>query len=74
MMIAGSRAFGVHRSDSGVDAKGVAVPPSRWLHGCMNTFEQANDPQDIASFAQDLREGERAVIQATELEGTGGRS
>ena len=70
LVIAGSRAFGVHRSDSDVDVKGVAVPPSRWLHGCMNTFEQANDPQDIASFAQDLREGERAVVQATKLEGT----
>jgi len=70
LVVAGSRAFGVHHAGSDVDVKGVAVPPAAWLHGCMRTFDQATDPADIATFTVDLRPDERTVAEQTKLEGT----
>lgn len=70
LVIAGSRAFGVHRADSDVDVKGVAIPPAAWLHGCMRQFEQATEADAIASFIGDLRDDERSVVARTKLEGT----
>jgi len=70
LVVAGSRAFGVHHADSDVDVKGVAVPPAAWMHGCMREFEQATDPEVIAGFVGDLRDDERAVVARTKLEGT----
>ena len=70
LVVAGSRAFGVHHADSDVDVKGVAVPPASWMHGCMREFEQATDPEVIAGFVGDLRDDERAAVARTKLEGT----
>lgn len=70
LVLAGSRAFGVHNAGSDVDLKGVAIPPAAWFHGCMNSFEQATEPDRIAAFFTDLRDEERAVVGRTKLEGT----
>lgn len=70
LVVAGSRAFGVHHPDSDVDVKGVAVPPAAWLHGCMRQFEQATAAEDIAAFGADLGADERDVVARTKLEGT----
>jgi len=70
LVVAGSRAFGVHRADSDVDVKGVAVPPAAWIHGCMRQFEQATETNDIAGFVEDLRDDERDSVTRTKLEGT----
>lgn len=67
LVLAGSRAFGVHHADSDVDIKGVAVPPAAWIHGCLRTFEQATE---VGAFVEDLAPGEREVAGRTKLEGT----
>lgn len=70
LVVAGSRAFGVHHGGSDVDVKGVAIPPAAWLHGCMRQFEQATEVDDIACFSADLHRDEREVVGRTKLEGT----
>lgn len=70
LVVAGSRAYGIHRPDSDVDIKGVAVPPARYLHGFLHRFEQADAPSHMASFTERLNAEERASVTATKLEGT----
>jgi hypothetical protein len=70
LVVAGSRAYGVHRPESDVDVKGVAIPPAAWLHGCLRVFEQATEPDAIAAFLHDLAPEERAAAGRSKLEGT----
>jgi hypothetical protein len=66
LVVAGSRAFGIHTDASDVDVKGVAIPPASVLHG-LGTFEQATE---VSAFAADLTAEERAIAERTHLEGT----
>lgn len=70
LVVAGSRGQGLHRPGSDVDVKGVAIPPARYFHGCTAVFEQAAERADIAVFRDTLRPDERAIAEATHLEGT----
>ncbi len=70
LVVAGSRAFGVHHADSDVDVKGVAIPPGEWFHGCLRHFEQATDGAAMAEFLADLEPAEREAVTRTKLEGT----
>lgn len=70
LTVTGSRAYGMHRPDSDVDVKGVAVPPARYLHGFARRFEQADGTGEIAVFADLLDDEERAAVARTKLEGS----
>ena len=70
MVITGSRAYGMHRPESDVDVRGVAIPPARYFHGFARRFEQADTPDAIAVFAEDLSADERAACASTKLEGS----
>ena len=70
LTIAGSRAYGMHRADSDVDVKGVAIPPRRYFTGYLHRFEQSDKPEQIAVFAPNLTEAEQTIVASTKLEGT----
>lgn len=70
LTIAGSRAFGVHRLNSDVDIKGVAIPTGADFHGFATPFEQATDPLEMRCFLDVLTATEQAVAAASKLEGT----
>ena len=70
LVVAGSRAYGLHRPGSDVDVLGVAIPPPRYFYGFTHRFEQANDPITVATFLADLTHEEREVSKAEKLEGT----
>ncbi len=70
LVLAGSRAYGLHRPGSDVDLRGVAVPPARFFHGYRYRFEQADAPDEMSVFADLLRPEEQVAIAETHLEGS----
>lgn len=70
LVVAGSRAYGLHTADSDVDVLGCAVPPVRYLYGFAEAFEQCNEPDRIAVFTEVLQREERAATERSKLEGT----
>jgi predicted nucleotidyltransferase len=69
LVVAGSRAYGVHRPDSDVDLKGAAVGTPATYHGIGKPFEQA-EGDAMAAFADLLTPVEQAASAHTKLEGT----
>lgn len=70
LTLAGSRAYGLHGPGSDVDVKGVAVPPKRWFLGFLKRFEQADAPDAIRVFTDDLPPDLREAAARTKLEGS----
>nr|MBA2322341.1 nucleotidyltransferase domain-containing protein [Deltaproteobacteria bacterium] len=70
LTVTGSRAYGIHRPDSDLDVKGVAVPPTRYFHGFAHKFEQADKPGHLAVFASLLPPEESAIVATSKLEGS----
>lgn len=70
LVVAGSRAYGIHRPDSDVDLKGAAVPTARILHGVFQRFEQADKASQIGAFLPDLSPQEQQVAARTKVEGS----
>ena len=70
LTVVGSRCYGLHTAASDVDLKGVAVPPARYFHGYLESFEQADATDHMSVFLQDLRGDERGIADRTKLEGS----
>lgn len=70
LTVAGSRAYGIHRAESDVDLKGVAIPPKAYFHGYLSRFEQADKASEMRTFADLLNAEEQAAVAATKLEGS----
>ena len=70
LTVGGSRVYGLASPDSDVDLKGVAIPPARYFHGLLHSFEQADQPGDMDVFSGDLAPGEQQAAQVLGLEGT----
>lgn len=52
----GSHAYGMARPDSDLDIKGIAVPPTKYFHGFVNKFEQAESiNENIDLVIYDIR-------------------
>lgn len=68
--IAGSRSYGIHRHESDIDVKGVCIPPSRFIIGCLSKFEQVDSPSHIATFESLLSEEQMKIVRREKLEGT----
>jgi predicted nucleotidyltransferase len=69
LTLAGSRAYGMHRPDSDVDLKGIAVPGPEYYFANL-TFEQADKPETMKVFLPWLTPAEQAIAAETKLEGT----
>ncbi len=70
LVIAGSRAYGIHKPDSDVDLKGVAIPPIRYYLGGFSHFEQADKPENLKPFESLLSPELLDVIAGSKLEGS----
>lgn len=70
LVVAGSRAYGMHRPDSDVDVKGIAIPSAEYFHGCVDRFEQADKASHIETFTPLLTDDERRIVTETKIEGT----
>jgi predicted nucleotidyltransferase len=70
LVVAGSRAYGMHTAASDVDVKGVAIPPLAYFLGYLHRFDQADKPGHIAAFTPFLSDAERAIVSESKLEGT----
>ena len=70
LTVAGSRAYGIHKRESDVDLKGVAVPPEPFFLGFAQKFEQADSPTAMSVFGDLLDGDERAAVERTKLEGS----
>lgn len=70
LAVAGSRAQGLHRPDSDVDLRGVAIPTPAQLLGYRETWSQSDDAATLAPFVKVLSEDERAIAARTRLEGS----
>lgn len=69
LAVGGSRAYGIHKIDSDVDVKGVAVPGKAQFLGFNSGFEQVDKPGHMQVFVQHMNADEQQVITATKLEG-----
>ena len=69
LVVAGSRAYGLHGPRSDVDLKGVAVPPLRTYLGVSRGFEQADSPEQMEVFRTLLTTEEGRAAARTKLEG-----
>lgn len=67
--IGGSRCYGIHTKESDVDTKGICIPPARYYHGALNTFEQTDSQQHLECFRDLLNEEETNVAAGSKLEG-----
>lgn len=70
LVVAGSRAYGMHRPDSDVDVRGVLVASRGTYHGFLGRVDQVDDPSALAGFSEVLTPEERAAVAGTKLEGT----
>lgn len=70
MAIAGSRCYGIHRPDSDIDIKGVAIPPKEFFMGFAHRFEQAEGSDNLSCFIDDFSDAEKEIIKISKLEGS----
>ena len=70
MTVAGSRAYGMHTTESDLDVKGVFVPPVKYYLGTQK-IEQVEDKKQIqADFWEDLTTPQKNIATCYGMEGT----
>ena len=70
LVVAGSRAYGLHTDTSDVDVKGVAIPPAAYFFGYLQNFDQADKATQIGVFLDDMTDAEKEIIGREKLEGS----
>jgi predicted nucleotidyltransferase len=70
LTVCGSRAYGMHTSESDVDVKGVCVPPLETYFGFLRSFDQADKPEHLKPFIPLLSEDLQGVVANSKLEGS----
>ena len=68
LSIAGSRSYGIHRSDSDIDLKGVCIPPAKYIVGALSHFEQDQSSDEIAIFTDLLSSSQKEIVKREKLE------
>jgi hypothetical protein len=66
----GSRAYGMHHSESDVDIQGIMIPPKEYFFGFSHRIEQFDKPMHMEQFIPFLSEEEKFIVAATKIEGT----
>lgn len=70
LTVAGSRAYGMHTSESDLDVKGVFVPPVKYYLGTQK-IEQVEDAEAIQkAFRSDLTSDQQNIADQYGMEGT----
>src|SRR5438105_3900282 len=62
LTVHGSNAYGLNRSGSDTDVKGIAVPPPEVLHGFLGEFEQAETHEPVDAVVYDIRKFCRLAV------------
>jgi predicted nucleotidyltransferase len=69
LTIAGSRSYGMHKSDSDIDLKGIAIPPIDSYIGVLPNFEQVESSEAMMVYYPLLSNDEKDISDKYKLEG-----
>ena len=70
LIVAGSRAYGIHKPDSDVDVKGVLTVPSRYIFGFRDRFAQVDSPEHMRVWLNHLTPDQQRAVAGDKIEGS----